>query len=614
MMTSSPTVMQYSPESSSGITPTSMLIDFCVVCGDKAIGKHYGAVSCNGCKGFFRRSVWQNLQYTCRFSQNCNVTKDCRNACRYCRFQKCLTDGMKPEAIQNERDRIGSTKRNRKRLMPGGLPQEQQHQFRHPALPSGLSAAQAVSPDRNSESSDDSTSTPSQFAHSSDAAAIRQIIDMVMNVENKVALTTHTTPGIETARQASMRHVVVWSNSLHPLQQLSFQDKITHLKHCSAPFLLLNTVQRSIVLPTIVLANDTFLPQTSALYSPDMNELITRIQEELFAPLRRLQVDTTELVLLKTITMLPTDLTGLSPNSRALLNDSRGTYVRALYHYLLTSPNAQPMPGLDRNFSATLRLSNLLMVLPALSLLAYQIAAHPALGPMFGLSDQPSSQFPIQTSAPQANFAVQMTQADSNKMTLLQSLAGLCSASSELPKKVPRLESMGVLDQSYGQIQNAKDHLANLTNLFLAAQQQQNLQASASPTQDSQTILEVSKLDSSEENFAQTSPSALSNFAQTSPSSLSNFGQTSPSTLLNFGQTSPSALSNSNMPAHPTPISLATSLGFGLSSNSQLFSSTSPVKVTSSIGNEPFSASDFAMPNTFGTQFLKSLAVSRSSF
>lgn len=133
---------------------------------------------------------------------------------------------MKPEAIQNERDRIGSTKRNRKRHMPGGLPQDQQQQFRHPALPSGLSAAQAVSPDRNSESSDDSTSTPAQFAHSSDAVAIRQIIDMVMGIEMKVAQTSNATPGIETAWQASMRHVVVWSNSLHPLQQLSYLDKV----------------------------------------------------------------------------------------------------------------------------------------------------------------------------------------------------------------------------------------------------------------------------------------------------------------------------------------------------------------------------------------------------
>ena len=82
----------------------------CAICGDRATGKHYGAASCDGCKGFFRRSVRKQHSYSCRFNRNCLMDKAKRNQCRYCRLRKCFKAGMKKDAVQNERDRISSRK------------------------------------------------------------------------------------------------------------------------------------------------------------------------------------------------------------------------------------------------------------------------------------------------------------------------------------------------------------------------------------------------------------------------------------------------------------------------------------------------------------------------
>ncbi|XP_060787538.1 nuclear receptor subfamily 2 group C member 2 isoform X1 [Neoarius graeffei] len=79
-------------------------VEYCVVCGDKASGRHYGAVSCEGCKGFFKRSVRKSLTYSCRSNQDCVVNKHHRNRCQFCRLRKCLEMGMKMEcAVQSER-------------------------------------------------------------------------------------------------------------------------------------------------------------------------------------------------------------------------------------------------------------------------------------------------------------------------------------------------------------------------------------------------------------------------------------------------------------------------------------------------------------------------------
>ncbi|KAL3094449.1 hypothetical protein niasHT_025925 [Heterodera trifolii] len=98
----------------------------CLVCNDVATGYHYGTPSCNGCKTFFRRTVMKNQTFQCQYDGNCPVDKTVRCACRHCRFKKCLAVGMNKDAIQQNRDPIGYTKRTRR--YPSDRQPRQKHQ------------------------------------------------------------------------------------------------------------------------------------------------------------------------------------------------------------------------------------------------------------------------------------------------------------------------------------------------------------------------------------------------------------------------------------------------------------------------------------------------------
>ncbi|KAJ6653860.1 hypothetical protein lerEdw1_008608 [Lerista edwardsae] len=86
-------------------SPGSLTKHICAICGDRSSGKHYGVYSCEGCKGFFKRTIRKDLIYTCRDNKDCLIDKRQRNRCQYCRYQKCLAMGMKREAVQEERQR-----------------------------------------------------------------------------------------------------------------------------------------------------------------------------------------------------------------------------------------------------------------------------------------------------------------------------------------------------------------------------------------------------------------------------------------------------------------------------------------------------------------------------
>lgn len=70
---------------STNYPPLSGSKHFCSICGDRASGKHYGVYSCEGCKGFFKRTVRKELVYACRENKACIIDKRQRNRCQYCR-------------------------------------------------------------------------------------------------------------------------------------------------------------------------------------------------------------------------------------------------------------------------------------------------------------------------------------------------------------------------------------------------------------------------------------------------------------------------------------------------------------------------------------------------
>ncbi len=102
---------------------------FCLVCGNPSektgvkLHTHYGALTCLGCKAFFRRSVRENRAYKCKQSEEteqkepiCLVNIGSRIKCKKCRFLKCLEVGMDMKCVLvTEVDRKKYTNHKRER-------------------------------------------------------------------------------------------------------------------------------------------------------------------------------------------------------------------------------------------------------------------------------------------------------------------------------------------------------------------------------------------------------------------------------------------------------------------------------------------------------------------
>ncbi|XP_075242827.1 uncharacterized protein LOC142337470 [Convolutriloba macropyga] len=93
----------------------------CKVCGDYASGVHFGVLTCEGCKGFFKRnhrdgvtsnSDSKSTPLTCNRDQKCEINVASRNSCRSCRYRKCLAAGMSRDSIK-----LGRRSKNEKVIL-----------------------------------------------------------------------------------------------------------------------------------------------------------------------------------------------------------------------------------------------------------------------------------------------------------------------------------------------------------------------------------------------------------------------------------------------------------------------------------------------------------------
>uniref|UniRef100_H0VNJ8 Nuclear receptor subfamily 1 group H member 3 n=1 Tax=Cavia porcellus TaxID=10141 RepID=H0VNJ8_CAVPO len=85
-----------------GPAPKMLGNELCSVCGDKASGFHYNVLSCEGCKGFFRRSVIKGACYVCHSGGHCPMDTYMRRKCQECRLRKCRQAGMREECVLSE--------------------------------------------------------------------------------------------------------------------------------------------------------------------------------------------------------------------------------------------------------------------------------------------------------------------------------------------------------------------------------------------------------------------------------------------------------------------------------------------------------------------------------
>uniref|UniRef100_A0A8C5DG56 Hepatocyte nuclear factor 4-gamma-like n=2 Tax=Gouania willdenowi TaxID=441366 RepID=A0A8C5DG56_GOUWI len=287
----------------------------CAICGDKATGKHYGASSCDGCKGFFRRSIRKSHIYTCRFNRQCIVDKDKRNQCRFCRLNKCFRAGMKKEAVQNERDRISS----RRSI------QESQD------LPPITILAQAESLSQQVRKQHQNSSFSTSIGNSDVCDSMRQ----------------------------QLLVLVEWAKYIPAFGELPLDDQVCLLRAHAGEHLLLGVAKRSMAFKDfLLLGNGCVIHRNSP--ESEISRVANRVLDELVQPFHDIQIDDNEFAALKAIVFFDPDAKSL--RDPAKIKATRLRVQMSLEDYIN-----------DRQYDSRGRFGELLLLLPTLQSITWQM-------------------------------------------------------------------------------------------------------------------------------------------------------------------------------------------------------------------------------------------------
>ncbi|CAG9535822.1 unnamed protein product [Cercopithifilaria johnstoni] len=349
----------------------------CAVCGDQATGRHYGTIACNGCKGFFRRTIRRGYRYSCRFNDNCNIDKHNRAVCRSCRYMRCINAGMKIDAVQNERDIIGRRNRTPSTSSPStsvtaavahsttniGLPNLKLEQAKttnrkQSSRTSNILRQFMVSSTTSSSSSTTSTlpswDTPRSLLESlllseKKMQSLRETImkqtDVPLWTKNHLYGTsdtgrTATIRDIYTSIHSQLLLVIEWAKTLLPFAALSTDDQTALLKNYASQHIILGVSYRSKDNSDFLkLLNDSCIPRCGDCSSTEYLENIyfrdcERIMDQLVAPMKFLKIDDVEFVALKACVLFNPVAKGLSSGSVMDILATRRRIFAALEHYV----------------------------------------------------------------------------------------------------------------------------------------------------------------------------------------------------------------------------------------------------------------------------------------